>query len=89
MKIQELYDAMDEIYENMNQEELKIIPTVDMLKQHDVVHNIDKYAPFLLYLEEKIRNKEIEDYDIFEDELNATLTYIREVFSEAFRKDGM
>lgn len=80
MTQEQLYETMDALYPIIGDENLKFIPTVEMLKSHITEKNFSKYVSFLLYLEEKINNKEIEDYNENKEELNNVLSYISKLF---------
>lgn len=57
------YDQIDEILDNVESIPMNInyYPTVNDLKKHDIENNIDKYAPYLLWLSNSMENKANKD----------------------------
>mgnify|MGYP000873427930 CR=1 FL=1 len=58
-------------------------PTVNVLKEHDVERNFEKFAPFLLYIQESMLNDDTASYSDSEcRKRKETIAYISDLFSK-------
>lgn len=75
-RIQEYTDDANEARTVMKFTDRNNFPTVEEMKQHDVIHNLRKYLPFLIYY----HTQEVFASDV--EELERSKEYINEVLSE-------
>lgn len=57
------YDKIDEILDNIESlpGNINYYPTIGELKKHDIENNVEKYAPYLLWLSNSMEDKTNKD----------------------------